>query len=33
VFVNSDISAEKRRDAQYEGWRACLDNLERVLAS
>jgi uncharacterized protein YndB with AHSA1/START domain len=33
VFVNSDISAERRRDAQYEGWRACLDNLERVLAS
>ncbi len=33
VFVNSDIAAEKRRDAQYEGWRACLDNLERVLAS
>jgi uncharacterized protein YndB with AHSA1/START domain len=33
VFVNSDISAEKRRDAQYEGWRACLDNMERVLAS
>ena len=33
VFVNSDISAESRRDAQYEGWRACLDNMERVLVA
>jgi uncharacterized protein YndB with AHSA1/START domain len=32
VFVNSNISEEKRRDAQYEGWTACIDNLERALA-
>lgn len=32
VFVNSNISEEKRRDAQYEGWTACIDNMERVLA-
>ena len=31
VFVNSDISREDRREAQYEGWQACLDNMERVL--
>ncbi len=32
VFLNSNISEEKRRDAQYEGWTACIDNMERVLA-
>jgi len=32
LFVNSNISEPKRRDAQYEGWSACLDNMERVLA-
>jgi uncharacterized protein YndB with AHSA1/START domain len=31
LFVNSDISNEERRDSQYDGWRACLDNMERVL--
>jgi uncharacterized protein YndB with AHSA1/START domain len=33
LFVNSNISAEERRDQQYEGWRACLENMERVLAA
>jgi uncharacterized protein YndB with AHSA1/START domain len=33
VFVNSNISQEKRRDAQYDGWSACFDELGRVLAS
>ena len=32
LFVNSDISEAERRDAQYEGWSTCLDNMERVLA-
>jgi uncharacterized protein YndB with AHSA1/START domain len=32
-FVNSDISEAKRRDAQYEGWSTCLDEMARVLAS
>jgi uncharacterized protein YndB with AHSA1/START domain len=32
VFVNSNISGEDRRDSQYEGWQACIDNMERVLA-
>jgi uncharacterized protein YndB with AHSA1/START domain len=31
VFVNSNISEERRRDQQYDGWSTCLDNLERVL--
>jgi uncharacterized protein YndB with AHSA1/START domain len=31
VFVNSNISEEERRDAQYEGWTACIDNMERAL--
>lgn len=31
LFVNSDISEAERRDAQYEGWSACFDNMERVL--
>ncbi len=33
VFVNSDISERRRRDAQYEGWSTCFDEMERVLAS
>ena len=33
VFVNSNISQEKRRDAQYDGWSTCFDELGRVLAS
>ena len=31
-LVNSGISTEQRRDAQDWGWRACLDELERLLA-
>jgi len=33
VMVNSGISTEGRRDAQDEGWRGCLDGLERLLAA
>ena len=33
LFVNSDISEKGRRDAQYEGWSRCFDEMERVLAS
>jgi uncharacterized protein YndB with AHSA1/START domain len=33
LFVNSDISGEKRRDSQYEGWSTCFDEMARVLAS
>jgi uncharacterized protein YndB with AHSA1/START domain len=33
LFVNSDISELERRDAQYEGWSTCFDEIERVLAS
>ena len=33
LFVNSGISHPKRRDEQYDGWQACLDNMERVLAA
>jgi uncharacterized protein YndB with AHSA1/START domain len=33
LFVNSDISEPKRREAQYEGWSACFDEMERVLGS
>jgi uncharacterized protein YndB with AHSA1/START domain len=33
LFVNSDISGEERRDAQYEGWSTCFDEMERVLGS
>jgi uncharacterized protein YndB with AHSA1/START domain len=33
LFVNSNISHEERRDSQYDGWGACLDNMERVLTS
>lgn len=31
LFVNSDISEKQRRDAQYDGWSACFDNLKLVL--
>lgn len=31
LFVNSDISGQERRDAQYDGWSTCLDNMELVL--
>jgi uncharacterized protein YndB with AHSA1/START domain len=33
LFVNSDISEESRRDAQYEGWSTCFDEIARVLGS
>jgi uncharacterized protein YndB with AHSA1/START domain len=33
LFVNSDISEERRREQQYEGWSTCFDEMERVLAS
>ena len=33
LFVNSNISHEERRDQQYRGWQACLDNMERALAA
>ena len=33
LFVNSDISEQRRRDAQYEGWSTCFDEMERVLGS
>jgi uncharacterized protein YndB with AHSA1/START domain len=32
VMVNSDISTDKRREEQLDGWNLCFDNLERVLA-
>jgi uncharacterized protein YndB with AHSA1/START domain len=32
VMVNRDISNDERRRAQDWGWRACLDELERLLA-
>jgi uncharacterized protein YndB with AHSA1/START domain len=31
LMVNSRISTDERRDAQDEGWRGCLDELERIL--
>jgi uncharacterized protein YndB with AHSA1/START domain len=33
LFVNSNISEERRRDQQYDGWSACFDEMGRVLAS
>jgi uncharacterized protein YndB with AHSA1/START domain len=33
VFVNSDISGQERRDAQYAGWAHCFDELQRVVGS
>ena len=33
LFVNSDISEARRRDAQYEGWSTCFDEMAQVLAS
>lgn len=32
LFVNSEISDERRRASQYEGWSVCIDNMGRVLA-
>ena len=31
VMTNSAIGTDERRSSQERGWRACLDNLERVL--
>jgi uncharacterized protein YndB with AHSA1/START domain len=33
LFVNSNISEVERRDAQYDGWSTCFDEIERVLGS
>jgi uncharacterized protein YndB with AHSA1/START domain len=33
LMVNSGISTERRRDGQYDGWRSCLDELERVFTA
>jgi uncharacterized protein YndB with AHSA1/START domain len=33
LMVNSAIASEERREDQDRGWRACLDELERVLVS
>jgi uncharacterized protein YndB with AHSA1/START domain len=32
LMVNSSISTDQRRDSQDQGWRGCLDELERMLA-
>ena len=32
LMVNSSISSDERRDAQDQGWRGCLDELQRVVA-
>ncbi|HET6865953.1 MAG TPA: SRPBCC domain-containing protein [Solirubrobacteraceae bacterium] len=31
ILVNRDISTDERRASQDEGWRLCLDELERLL--
>jgi uncharacterized protein YndB with AHSA1/START domain len=33
LFVNSNISEKDRRDAQYDGWSTCLDNMEVTVAA
>ena len=33
LMINSGISTDGRRDAQDEGWRGCLDQLERALTA
>jgi uncharacterized protein YndB with AHSA1/START domain len=33
LFVNSGISTSERRDAQYDGWSTCFDEMARVLGS
>jgi hypothetical protein len=33
VMVNSGISTDQRRDSQDWGWRACFDELERMVAA
>jgi uncharacterized protein YndB with AHSA1/START domain len=32
LLVNSGISTDARRDGQDEGWRGCIDQLERMLS-
>jgi uncharacterized protein YndB with AHSA1/START domain len=32
LMVNSRISTDERRDAQENGWRGCLDELQTLLA-
>jgi uncharacterized protein YndB with AHSA1/START domain len=32
LMINSGISTDERRDHQDEGWHACLDELDRILA-
>ena len=32
LMVNTGISTDERRDAQDQGWRGCLDELELVVA-
>jgi uncharacterized protein YndB with AHSA1/START domain len=32
LMINSAISTDERRDNQDEGWHACLDELDRMLA-
>jgi hypothetical protein len=31
LMVNSGISTDERRDSQDEGWRGCLDELDRLV--
>jgi uncharacterized protein YndB with AHSA1/START domain len=31
ILTNGDIATDERRESQDEGWRACLDQLERLL--
>jgi uncharacterized protein YndB with AHSA1/START domain len=33
LMVNSNISTDRRREAQDEGWQGCLNELERALAA
>ena len=33
LFVNSDISTDERREAQYDGWSTCLDNMEVAIGT
>jgi uncharacterized protein YndB with AHSA1/START domain len=33
LLLNSGISTDARRESQDEGWRGCLDQLERALAT
>jgi len=33
LFVNSNISEQERRDAQYDGWSTCIDNMGIALTT